>query len=69
MAPETTVMTLVEWWLTPRPDGGATLRVRESGFVRAEHRNDHVEGWRDELVELAALLGGFAEGEPRDATV
>jgi uncharacterized protein YndB with AHSA1/START domain len=49
--------TTVEWTLDPRPDGGTTLRVRESGFVSAEQRAGNDEGWDKELAELLALLG------------
>ena len=49
-------MTRVEWWLTPRDDGGTTLRVRESGFVDPAHRSGNDEGWTEELAELAELL-------------
>jgi len=49
--------TLVEWWLDERPDGGTTLRLRESGFTRPEDRAGNEEGWTEELGELLALLG------------
>jgi uncharacterized protein YndB with AHSA1/START domain len=49
-------VTLVEWWLDERPDGGTTLRMRESGFSTAKHRAGNDEGWTEELGELAALL-------------
>lgn len=58
--PETPVdqgaSTLVEWTLSPRDDGGTTLHLRESGFVREEDRQQNVEGWRAELAELQELL-------------
>lgn len=48
--------TLVEWWLDEGPDGGTTLRMRESGFTSQRHRDGNDEGWTDELGELADLL-------------
>jgi uncharacterized protein YndB with AHSA1/START domain len=57
VAADEAFMTLVEWWLTPRDDGGTTLRVRESGFADPEHRSGNEEGWDEELAELAELLG------------
>ncbi|MEE8138520.1 MAG: SRPBCC domain-containing protein [Thermoanaerobaculia bacterium] len=51
-----TASTLVEWTLTPRPDGGTTLTLRESGFVREEDRQANVKGWKKELEELQAFL-------------
>ncbi len=48
--------TLVEWELVPREDGGTTLKLRESGFVSDEHREENVQGWTSELAELEALL-------------
>lgn len=48
--------TLVEWWLDERPDGGTTLRMRESGFVHQKHRDGNATGWEEELGELAELL-------------
>lgn len=48
--------TLVEWWLDEAPDGGTTLRLRESGFTRPTHRAGNDEGWGEELAELVALL-------------
>jgi uncharacterized protein YndB with AHSA1/START domain len=50
--------TRVEWTLTPRPDGGTTLLVRESGFLTAEHRGENIKGWAHELGELVAYLAG-----------
>lgn len=40
--------TLVEFWLT-EADGVTTLKVVESGFVSAEHREGNIEGWRMQL--------------------
>lgn len=40
--------TLVEFWLT-ETDGVTTLKVVESGFVSAEHREGNIEGWRMQL--------------------
>jgi uncharacterized protein YndB with AHSA1/START domain len=37
-------MMLVEWWLVERPDGGTTLRLRESGFSGQKHRDGNDEG-------------------------
>ncbi len=53
---ETEPVTLVEWWLTSRDDGGTTLRLRESGFVDPKHREGNVEGWTEELAELVDHL-------------
>jgi uncharacterized protein YndB with AHSA1/START domain len=50
--------TLVEWRLAPRPDGGTTLELRESGFVAEDYRKENEEGWSEELAELSELLGG-----------
>lgn len=52
------VTTRVEWVLEPRANGGTTLRLCESGFVRAEDREGNSKGWDAELGELAALLAG-----------
>ena len=49
--------TTVEWTLEARPDGGTTLRVRETGFTSAEQRDGNDEGWDTELAELLVLLG------------
>jgi uncharacterized protein YndB with AHSA1/START domain len=49
--------TLVEWTLTPREDGGTTLRLRESGFLTDEHRQENVGGWKKELGDLEEFLG------------
>lgn len=54
--------TTVEWTLEARPDGGTTLRVRETGFATPEQRDGNDEGWDKELGELLVLLG-----EPADA--
>lgn len=51
-----TSSTLVEWELVPRDDGGTTLRLRESGFLRPEDREQNVEGWRHELADLREHL-------------
>lgn len=48
--------TLVEWTLTPRPDGGTLLDLRESGFAREEDREQNVAGWQHELGELEEYL-------------
>ena len=40
--------TLVEFWLT-ESDGVTTLKVVESGFVSAEHREGNIKGWRMQL--------------------
>jgi hypothetical protein len=53
---ESDEVTLVEWWLDERPNGGTTLRMRESGFTTAKHRDGNDEGWTEELGELEALL-------------
>jgi len=51
-----TVATTVEWTLESRSDGGTTLRLRESGFVRPEHHEGNSKGWDAELRELGDLL-------------
>jgi uncharacterized protein YndB with AHSA1/START domain len=48
--------TLVEWWLEATEGGGTTLRLRESGFRRPEHRAENEQGWTEELGELLHLL-------------
>ena len=50
------VSTLVEWTLVPRDDGGTTLRLRESGFVRPEDREMNSGGWTEELQHLQSHL-------------
>lgn len=49
--------TLVEWTLSDRPEGGTTLRLRESGFTAPEHHAENRAGWRAELQELVEHLG------------
>ncbi len=49
--------TRVEWTLTPRDDGGTTLRLRETGFRTDLHHRQNTEGWDEELAELTTLLG------------
>jgi uncharacterized protein YndB with AHSA1/START domain len=49
--------TRVEWTLEPRDDGGTTLALRESGFVRVEDRAQNISGWEHELGELVEHLG------------
>ena len=51
-----TEVTLVEWWLEERADGGTTLRMQESGFTTREHREGNAQGWDEELGELRELL-------------
>ena len=51
-----TVATTVEWSLEARTDGGTTLRLCESGFVRAEDHEGNSKGWDAELQELVDLL-------------
>ena len=48
--------TVVEWTLIPRPDGGTTLKLEESGFEREEDREDNVGGWKHELADLTNHL-------------
>ena len=40
--------TLVEFWLS-EVDGATTLRVVESGFTSAEHREGNIKGWGMQL--------------------
>ncbi len=49
--------TRVEWTLTPRDDGGTTLRLCETGFRTDLHHRQNTEGWDAELAELTTLLG------------
>ncbi len=48
--------TVVEWTLTRRADGGTTLSLRETGFVRPEDRAENDEGWTEELTELESYM-------------
>ena len=48
--------TRVEWTLTPRDDGGTTLRLCETGFRTDLHHRQNTEGWDAELAELVELL-------------
>ena len=50
------VSTTVEWLLEAREDGGTTLRLCESGFVREEDREGNARGWDAELAERVELL-------------
>lgn len=52
------VTTEVEWNLEPQPDGGTTLRLCETGFVRPEDHQSNEKGWDAELTELVALFTG-----------
>jgi len=54
--------TRVEWRLEPRPDGGTTLHLTESGFADPESREENDAGWDYELGELMDYLGGGGEG-------
>ncbi|MFC0548555.1 SRPBCC domain-containing protein [Kutzneria chonburiensis] len=45
--------TLVEFWLS-ETDGVTTLRVVESGFVSAEHREGNIKGWGMQLAVAKA---------------
>jgi len=45
--------TLVEFWLS-EADGVTTLRVVESGFVSAEHREGNIKGWGMQLAVAKA---------------
>jgi uncharacterized protein YndB with AHSA1/START domain len=51
------VATTVVWTLAPRPDGGTTLHLRETGFPSDKRRADNDGGWDHELGELVAFLG------------
>jgi uncharacterized protein YndB with AHSA1/START domain len=51
-------VTTVVWTLTPRPDGGTTLHLRETGFPSDIRRDENDDGWDSELGELKTLLGG-----------
>jgi uncharacterized protein YndB with AHSA1/START domain len=53
---EDAATTTVEWLLEPGADGGTTVRLRESGFLRPEDRSENDAGWDAELGELQALL-------------
>ncbi|MEJ2085916.1 MAG: SRPBCC domain-containing protein [Acidobacteriota bacterium] len=52
------VSTLVEWTLREREDGGTTLELRESGFVREQDREMNSGGWDEELEHLRQHLLG-----------
>lgn len=45
--------TLVEFWLS-EADGVTTLRVVESGFSSAEHREGNIKGWGMQLAVAKA---------------
>jgi uncharacterized protein YndB with AHSA1/START domain len=53
-----TVVTRVEFTLAPNPEGGTTLSVRETGFVREQDRSGNDDGWDKELGELVEYLEG-----------
>lgn len=55
--------TLVEWTLTPRADGGTTLRIVESGFASEADRERDDDRWTDELRALFAYLDAEAARE------
>lgn len=57
-----TVVTRVEFTLEENPDGGTTLTVRETGFVREQDRSGNDDGWDKELGELAEYLGASEGG-------
>ncbi|MEQ9401366.1 MAG: SRPBCC domain-containing protein [Longimicrobiales bacterium] len=48
--------TRVEWTLTPGPDGGTVLELRESGFRTDLHHRENQEGWTSELGHLRTFL-------------
>ena len=48
--------TRVEWELSPRPEGGTALFLRESGFLTDLHHEQNTGGWTEELAELVELL-------------
>lgn len=50
--------TTVEWTLEPRPNGGTTVHLRESGFTAPKYRDQNDAGWDKELAELVELLEG-----------
>lgn len=52
------VTTRIEWVLESNVDGGTTLHLCESGFVRPEDREGNARGWDAELGELVELLSG-----------
>src|SRR4051794_38099419 len=62
--PGVTTPTLVEFRIEPRPGGGVTLSVTESGFSllgkpREEwlaHRAGNDDGWRDELTAAKSFV-------------
>ena len=61
--------TRVEWVLTPREDGGTTLKLRETGFLDDKHQGQNNEGWDEELGHLVTLLRDAApEPQPPAAT-
>lgn len=48
--------TLVEWDVLPSANGGTLVVLRESGFVEGRQRTGNVEGWIEELADLAAAV-------------
>src|SRR5919108_5025120 len=44
--------TLVEWWVEPRPNGGTTLRLRESGLSDERSADENTYGWLEEVSDL-----------------
>lgn len=48
--------TLVEWTLKTSDSGGTLLRLTESGFAEAKHRQANIQGWEQELADLEAYM-------------
>lgn len=48
--------TLVEWSLISTSNGGTQLTLTESGFLEAKHKQSNVQGWEQELADLASYI-------------
>lgn len=48
--------TLVEWSLTSTESGGTQLILTESGFLQANHKQDNIKGWTQELADLQTYM-------------
>lgn len=48
--------TLVEWTLKPTLSGKTHLILIESGFTEEHRRKMNIQGWNEELQDLAAFL-------------
>ncbi len=60
--------TLVEWVLSPTPQGGTRLELTESGFERDEDREENERGWTRELGQLQELIAAEEPGDTEGAS-